>query len=80
MIAQLRRSRIDIVSLDEMYRRLNEGDIARRFVCITFDDGYRDKLQWAYPMLKKHEIPFALYIPTSFPDRLGELWWLALER
>ena len=28
---------------------------------------------------KKYEVPFALYIPTSFPDRLGELWWLALE-
>ncbi len=25
------------------------------------------------------QLPFALYIPTSFPDRLGELWWLALE-
>ena len=24
-------------------------------------------------------MPFALYIPTSFPDRLGELWWVALE-
>ena len=24
-------------------------------------------------------MPFAVYIPTSFPDRLGELWWLALE-
>ena len=30
-------------------------------------------------VLRKHEVPFALYIPTSFPDRLGELWWLALE-
>ena len=24
-------------------------------------------------------MPFAVYVPTSFPDRLGELWWLALE-
>ncbi len=24
-------------------------------------------------------MPFAIYVPTSFPDRLGELWWLALE-
>ena len=24
-------------------------------------------------------MPFTVYIPTSFPDRLGELWWLALE-
>ena len=57
-----------------------ERDFKRRFVCITFDDGYRDKLQYAYPILKKHEVPFALYVPTSFPDRIGELWWLALER
>ena len=61
------------------YRRLVEGDFSRRFVCITIDDGYRDTLQWAYPILKRYDAPFAVYIPTSFPDRLGELWWLALE-
>ena len=62
-----------------MHRRLVDGEFRRRFVCITFDDGYRDTLQWAYPILKQYEVPFAVYIPTSFPDRLGELWWLALE-
>ncbi len=76
---RLRRSRLDIVSLDEMHRRLSEGHSGRRFVCVTIDDGYRDTLNFAYPILKKYDIPFALYIPTSFPDRLGELWWLALE-
>jgi peptidoglycan/xylan/chitin deacetylase (PgdA/CDA1 family) len=79
LLRKLRRSRIDIISLDEMHRRLTEGDTKRRFACVTFDDGYRDNLQFAYPLLKKYEIPFAIYIPTSFPDRLGELWWLALE-
>ncbi|MGB7178769.1 MAG: polysaccharide deacetylase family protein, partial [Xanthobacteraceae bacterium] len=44
-----------------------------------FDDGYRDTLQWAYPILKEAHVPFAVYVPTSFPDRLGELWWLVLE-
>ena len=48
-------------------------------MCMTFDDGYRDTRQWAYPILQRYEVPFALYIPTSFPDRIGELWWLALE-
>jgi peptidoglycan/xylan/chitin deacetylase (PgdA/CDA1 family) len=76
---KLRRSRLDVISLDEMHERLLEGNAKRRFVCLTFDDGYRDNLQFAYPILKKYELPFALYIPTSFPDRLGELWWLALE-
>ena len=68
-----------MISLDEMHRRFITGDFKRRFVCITFDDGYKDLMHWAYPLLKKYEMPFALYIPTSFPDRLGELWWIALE-
>jgi peptidoglycan/xylan/chitin deacetylase (PgdA/CDA1 family) len=80
VIRRLKRSNLDIVSLDEMYRRLVERDFKRRFVCITFDDGYRDLLQYAWPILKKNDVPFALYVPTGFPDRIGELWWVALER
>ena len=79
VVRDLRRSGIELVSLDEMHRRMTEGDFARRFVCLTFDDGYRDNLQWAYPILKEAGVPFAVYVPTSFPDRLGELWWLVLE-
>jgi len=79
LLRRLARRRIDVVSLDEMHRRFIGGDFKRRFVCITFDDGYKDLLRWAYPLLKKYQLPFALYIPTSFPDRLGELWWVAIE-
>ncbi len=79
VVALVRRSGLDLVSLDEMHRRLTEGDFARRFVCLTFDDGYRDTLTFAYPILKAAGVPFAVYVASSFPDRLGELWWLALE-
>ena len=79
LVRRLARARIDVVSLDEMHRRFIEGDFKRRFVCLTFDDGYKDFLRWAYPVLRKYKLPFAMYIATSFPDRLGELWWIALE-
>jgi peptidoglycan/xylan/chitin deacetylase (PgdA/CDA1 family) len=79
VVKLLRRSRVDVVSLDEMHRRMTEADFRRRFVCLTFDDGYRDILQFAYPILKEAGMPFAVYVATSFPDRLGDLWWLALE-
>jgi len=78
-LAWLRAQDIDIISLDEMHRRLSERDFGRRFVCITLDDGYRDNKEFAYPILKRHEAPFCVYVPTSFPDRAGKLWWLALE-
>src|SRR5947209_6652385 len=79
VIERLRRADIDLVSLDEMRRRLLDRTFWRRFVCFTFDDGYCDNLTHAYPILRRHRVPFAVYVPTSFPDRIGELWWIALE-
>jgi peptidoglycan/xylan/chitin deacetylase (PgdA/CDA1 family) len=79
VMAWLRNEGIDIVSLDEMHRRLTERDFGRRFVCITLDDGYRDNKVWAYPIFKRYEAPFTIFVPTSFPERTGKLWWLALE-
>src|SRR5271169_3108942 len=40
VVRYLRRSSLESVSLDEMHRRMTERDFSRRFVCITFDDGY----------------------------------------
>jgi peptidoglycan/xylan/chitin deacetylase (PgdA/CDA1 family) len=79
VVRRLRVDDVDIVTLDEACRRLTECDFRRRFICLTFDDGYRDNLQYALPILKRYDAPFTIYIPTSFPDRLGELWWLMLE-
>ena len=79
LVPKLRRWKIDIVSLDEMHRRLTEHDFKRRFVCFTLDGAYNDHKEWAWSIFRKHQAPFALFVPTSFPDRRGELWWLALE-
>jgi peptidoglycan/xylan/chitin deacetylase (PgdA/CDA1 family) len=79
VILHLRRARVDLVSLDEVHARMRSGDFKRPFACFTLDDGYRDNLAYAYPILKKHQVPFAIYIPTSFPDQIGDLWWLTLE-
>jgi peptidoglycan/xylan/chitin deacetylase (PgdA/CDA1 family) len=79
VVRRLQRSAIDFISLDEMHSRLAKGDFRRRFLSLTFDDGYRDNKKWAYPILKSHGIPFAIYVVTSYPDHFGELHWVALE-
>ena len=48
IIRLLQRSRIDIVSLDEVYRRLTERDFARRFAHLDGDLWDRPKLQQVY--------------------------------
>lgn len=35
-------------------------------VLITFDDGYYDNYQFAYPIMKKLNIPFILFVTTGF--------------
>jgi len=79
IVRRLQRAKIDIVSMDEVYRRLTERDFKRPFVAITLDDGYRDNKICALPIFKKYGIPFTVYVATSFPDRRGQLWWVALE-
>jgi peptidoglycan/xylan/chitin deacetylase (PgdA/CDA1 family) len=78
-IRQVQASGFEIVSLDEAHFRLIEGEYRSRFACFTFDDGYRDNLEHAYPVFKRHDLPFAVYLPTDYVDGRGDLWWLALE-
>lgn len=69
----------DIVSLDEAARRICASAPGRPFACFTFDDGYRDNRDHAYPIFKRLGLPFAIYVPTDYPEGRGELWWLVLE-
>lgn len=78
VLDQVEEEGLDIVSLDEAARRLKEGERSR-FVCFTFDDGYRDNLAYAYPLFKRRSLPLTVYVPTDYPSERGELWWLTLE-
>lgn len=45
------------------------------FVCLTFDDGYRDNYTHAYPLLKRLGVPFIVYVTTGFIDNRLPMWW-----
>ncbi len=42
---------------------------------VTFDDGYRDFLTHAWPVLKAHRVPAVVFVPTAYPDRPKLFWW-----
>lgn len=46
-----------------------------RWVCLTFDDGYRDNYTLAYPMLKRLGVPFTVYVTSGFIDNQLSMWW-----
>jgi len=79
VIERVRDLGLDIVSLDEALDRLAAPGLGRRFVVLTFDDAYKDNLRHALPILRRHEAPFTLYVPTALVDGVGQLWWQAIE-
>jgi glycosyltransferase involved in cell wall biosynthesis/peptidoglycan/xylan/chitin deacetylase (PgdA/CDA1 family) len=48
----------------ELLRRPVQG----RYVCVTFDDGYRDNLVEAAPVLAEYGIPATIYVPSRIID------------
>lgn len=80
VIIKLKHWPFDIVSMDEACRRVQAPHGGRRFVVLSFDVGTRDFVDYAWPLLSGHQVPFTLYLPSAFPDGLGRMWWLALEQ
>ncbi|MCK1746104.1 polysaccharide deacetylase family protein [Bradyrhizobium sp. 139] len=78
-LSHLRSREIDIVSMDELHERLVQGRFDRRFAAFTLDDGYRDNLDYALPVLREFDAPLAVYVASDFAEGTGRLWWIALE-
>lgn len=57
------------------------GDLAARIgkpgrhVMITFDDGYRDNFDLAFPILRSHGVAATFFLCTGFLDRRETAWW-----
>jgi len=47
-------------------------------ITITFDDGYKDNLLYALPILEKLNVPASIYISTNFLKEEVNLWWIEL--
>ncbi|MGH8893773.1 MAG: polysaccharide deacetylase family protein [Actinomycetes bacterium] len=54
-----------VVPIDEAVTRLERGDERSSFV-VTFDDGFRDVYDNAWPLLRSSCIPFTIYLATAF--------------
>jgi peptidoglycan/xylan/chitin deacetylase (PgdA/CDA1 family) len=79
MISYYKKNDFIFASMDDVADILEKKKTSKKFVALTFDDGYKDNFEIAYPILKNLGIPFTVYITTCFPDKTSLMWWYALE-
>lgn len=60
---------VGIADLEQVFQR------PRRAILITFDDGYRDNYELAFPVLKQEKVPATFFITSGFIDDSPISWW-----
>jgi peptidoglycan/xylan/chitin deacetylase (PgdA/CDA1 family) len=63
----------DVIGPDDLETALRRR--RGRYVLITFDDGYRDNYEHAFPILRSHAAGGLFFVTTGFLDRPGLSWW-----
>jgi len=79
--AQLRylQRHYTIMPLEEAVARMNAGTLPPYALAITFDDGYENNYQYAFPILKELHLPATFFVTTDFVFKRTPLWVDRLE-
>lgn len=70
----LLRADITPITLDEAVRVIQRR-VPGRHVCVTFDDGYHDNLDYALPVLRELGIAATIFPITAVTDGMARLYW-----
>lgn len=59
---------------------LRQCRVVPHAAAISFDDGYRDNLEAAKPLLEEAGIPATVFVATGYTGAPREFWWDEVER
>jgi peptidoglycan/xylan/chitin deacetylase (PgdA/CDA1 family) len=68
-----------VLSLDRALTLLQDGTLPSNSLVVTFDDGYRNFYDYAYPLLGKYGVPATVFLATDFVFKNEPLWVDRLE-
>lgn len=79
LIVSARNKGYQFISLDEFYKIHTQHMKAKKVLCMTLDDAYKDNLDVALPIFRKHNIPFCIFVAPGLIDDPDYCWWYRLE-
>ena len=76
----LKKHKYNVISLEEAGDLIkNKKKIPARTLVLTFDDGYKDNYTYAFPILKKYNLPATVFIIVNEVGRPDRLSWDQLK-
>jgi len=72
-----------VVSLSEKFfsnQAVEKTRSIRPFCILTFDDGWKDFFEFAYPVLKRNQVPATVFLPTVYIGTNDWFWTDRLAR
>ena len=76
---QYLKANFDVLPLSQAVSKLQAGDIRNPTVSVTFDDGFLNNYEVAYPITSKLRIPITIFVSTRFVDTNRTLWYCRLN-
>lgn len=73
------KKHFEIISLSEAVERLRNGEIKRPNAVITFDDGYQNNFDVAFPILSREKIPATIFLTTGLIGTNDTVWHCRLN-
>jgi peptidoglycan/xylan/chitin deacetylase (PgdA/CDA1 family) len=62
----IKKNSYEVITVDELINGIkNKEHFKRNKVVITFDDGFKDNFEYAYPILKKLNFPAIIFLITN---------------
>jgi peptidoglycan/xylan/chitin deacetylase (PgdA/CDA1 family) len=72
---QYLKKQFNMLSLTDVIQKIkNKSFFISRSCLVTFDDGWKDNFQNAYPILKRNKIPAVIFLPTDYIGTNKHFW------
>ena len=64
-----------VISVSELVKNIQQKELRKDAICITFDDGYQDNFLYALPLLEKYDCPASFFIASGQINSNEPYWW-----
>ena len=71
--------RYHVVNLEDYLLSGETLKTRKKIVAISFDDGYKDNIQYAVPIMKEYKCPASFYVSTNCIDKNIPTWTYVLD-